>query len=62
MCVEEEDLKTKKAEVINRNRESWYLTHSIELARNFSKECGSKKMVYRLPNGVYAVRKTKKKC
>lgn len=46
-------IKTKRAEIINQNRKKWYLTFSIELARKYA----GKKQVYRLPNGVYAVRK-----
>lgn len=42
-----------KAETINRNRDKWFVTFSIELARKKAKG----KIVYRLPNGAYAVRK-----
>lgn len=42
-----------KAETVNRNRNKWYLTFSLDRAKRLA----GTKTIYRLPNGVYAVRK-----
>ena len=46
-------VKSKRAELITGNRDKWHLTFSIKNARKYA----GRKQVYRLPNGVYAVRK-----
>jgi hypothetical protein len=43
-----------RAETINRNRNKWFLTHAISMAEKASKDWG--RSIYRLPNGVYAIR------
>ena len=52
-------VKKIKAEVINRDRKKWYVTASIELARRYAKACGGDKVIYQVPNGVYALRRSK---
>jgi len=53
--------KVKKitAEVVNRNRKTWYLTHAKIAADRYARACGGDKVIYQLPNGVYALRKSK---
>ena len=50
-------IKSKRAELINRDKKKWHLTFSIKNARNYA----GRNQVYRLPNGIYAVRKRRRK-
>ena len=52
---------TKKisAETVNSNRAKYFTFMNLETARRFAKETtkGKPKQIYKMPNGVYIVRK-----
>lgn len=55
--------KSISAETVNKNRDKWYLTYNQRVAKNYA---GTTKQtyrlqIYRLPNGIYAIRKKLKK-
>lgn len=43
-----------RAETVVMNRKKWFLTHAISVAERASKDWN--RTIYRLPNGVYALR------
>ena len=43
-----------RQETVVKNRKKWFLTHAISMAEKASKDWG--RSIYRLPNGVYAIR------
>ena len=54
-------VKKITAESVNRQggKKKWYITLSKELANRYAKAAGNNKIIYRLPNGAYALRRSK---
>lgn len=42
-------------ETVMSNRKGYFVTLSVQVAKNFAKD----RRIYQLPNGAYAIRKTK---
>ena len=45
-----------KAETVNSNKSKYFLTHSLNVAKRY-KLAKKGRRIYKLPNGVYAIKK-----
>ena len=54
-------IKKISAEAINRRggQKKFYITRSKELANRYAKAAGGNKVIYQVPNGAYALRRSK---